>query len=315
MEMIVSDKTGKVIVDVLHDTWAQEILALEHAPEDAAEKDLDAEEIKQLTERMGALPEIALDAFFARYCFQLDDETIKTMYPISYPSGLIRYYTRVLSDSFAMERDFRISEASIRAAAETVLDAHVGALEKEFAENERAKRAQNRRKTIRRILRTAAVAAAVLVVAFMVPFSASASFRARMVSWFRQTFTEYSIFRPQSAEDITIDVLRTYRPTYVPDGYWLMEIVETDGIVSHNYANEHDDMLHIVFQIPGRVMYLDTENMTETRLMFNGEECFYYSGEDGDGSLVLSIDGIAVYVSGRIPQSEMIEIVKNIQKE
>ena len=314
MEMIVSDKTGQVIVDVLHDTWAQEILALEHAPEDAAEKDLDAEEIKQLTERMGALPEIALDAFFARYCFQLDDETIKTMYPISYPSGLIRYYTRVLSDSFAMERDFRISEASIRAAAETVLDAHVGALEKEFAENERAKRAQNRRKTIRRILRTAAVAAAVLVVAFMVPFSASASFRARMVSWFRQTFTEYSIFRPQSEKAVTREELYSYYPAYIPEGYVLEAREESDFIVLFAYVNDQMDLLYVNMQLPELNTYLDTENMEETRLSVNGEDAFYYTDEEGYGTLATSIDGVIVYISGRIPQSEMIEIIKNIQK-
>ena len=73
-------------------------------------------------------------------------------------------------------------------------------------------------------------------------------------------------------------------------------------------------MLNITISEPDTNTYLNTEGMKKEVITINGQQAFLY--HDGvHGSLATSIDGYALYVTGKASREDFIKIAENVVKK
>ena len=76
----------------------------------------------------------------------------------------------------------------------------------------------------------------------------------------------------------------------------------------------NEDLLDVSICMPEANAYLNTEGMKKEVITINGQQAFLY--HDGvHGSLATSIDGYALYVTGKASREDFIKIAENVVKK
>ena len=278
---------------------------------------------RELVRQIGLLPEDAKQAFFGKYCFRIKDEDMDDALGRKGLRGLTSYYEPVLCGLLGLEEGMRIDEASMKKCCDAALSIYTDQIIADAGRADKAPPAENKQTTAgrgkwKRVFGAAAAAAAVLLACFSFTLTVNADFRAKVLKWFIEDRTEYSVFRTEPEEgevaDVTIKDLWRYEPTYIPERFTFAFKDSISDLVSYGYLDPDDYYLHILMQLPGNDIMIDTEDMEMEELTWNGQEAYLYSSETKGISFSFTLDGFPVYIGGKIDREECFEIAKGIRR-
>ncbi|MBQ6734940.1 MAG: DUF4367 domain-containing protein [Lachnospiraceae bacterium] len=299
-----------ILAEAVRTGHEKEILLLEDAaytsPKETAPG---AEQTEILIECAKELPEDAKNAFWGLYYFGLTPEDVTELYGVSHPVGTARYYTRLLSDVIGFGASEVIDADSMKAVSKSLLQSYA-----DEAKQQQTTDRKHGKRVLRRVLRYAGFAAAVLVLGFSVTMVASAELRAVVLKWFFRDRVEYSEFTPVLDHELSVEEMYLYEPTYIPEGYILEGRHEESTLVDYAYLDKDDWYLMITISLPGYTTMIDTENAEIIKTEFRGAEAAIILSPDGYNHLICSIDEYPVYVSGRFETEELIKIAESIKK-
>lgn len=138
------------------------------------------------------------------------------------------------------------------------------------------------------------------------------------ITWIEKTEDgdiEHTIV-PNRVEVVDIELNGSYedeniRLGYIPKGYKLIGRYSTEEDVILELENDGQILLVSIYPVTDNMM-IDTENAVLEELWINGEEALF-SGKESNNILVWSNGEKTFFLSGKVPQEEMIKIGENIQ--
>ena len=155
----------------------------------------------------------------------------------------------------------------------------------------------------------------ILPAVFLFAMTTNAEFRERVINWYLTTFRQNSVVQTETDDSITMERVREYRPSYVPERFRLAETLETDCWIVFGYRDEEGRMLDVTLQLPGVISSIDTSGLEMKTLMFRGERAYLVTDGTGFGTLLYSLDGMTVIIDGHTSPEEMLRIAEGIGKE
>jgi hypothetical protein len=268
------------------------------------EKKLRGSEIRKLTNSILSLPQKGQEILLGIYAFGLTPENVEIIYGISEVNLRRKFFERQLAHEMGLGAGERIAENSLYKACRKAMRS----LTEDILEHKKQKNI---------ILMFAKTAAAILVVgllAFGTAMGVNAEFRNSVVSWLMESTKAYTLFHIEESEDAQSSNLDDYEPTYIPQGYHSYSRDVVTGFATYTYVDVNEDLLNVSICMPEAHAYLNTEGMGKEVITINGQQAFLY--HDGvHGSLATSIDGYALYVTGKASREDFIKIAENVVKK
>ena len=270
--------------------------------ENSKEKRLGIIEIRKLTKMISKLPDEGQNILTGNYVFNLSEEGIEIFYGISDVKEKQQFFERMLTRHLGLEENCRISDSSMEKACRRNISKMMKEAEKY---------------TWRGALRTIgnAVAAVLLIgiISFVTAMGVNAEFRENVVNWFIESTRQYTLFHINGSND-GAPSLGSYKPTFIPERYHLYSYDVVTGFATYTYSDANGDLLDVSICMPEANAYLNTENMTKESIEINGSSGYLY--HDGThGSLATSIDGYALYVTGKASKEEFIRIAEGVVRQ
>jgi len=138
--------------------------------------------------------------------------------------------------------------------------------------------------------KVASVAAIVIMVIFgmlMLNPNVRAVIVETIVEWF-ETFTRF-----QSQKTDTAAFNMTWRPSYVPEGFFEKDVFESVGMASIMYTNE-EETISLILMPADASLSVDNENMVYTEITVDEVHFYLFESEDdtGDNILVWNSEGV-----------------------
>ena len=289
--------------------------SLESHPEDKySERELSDEEVNALSRQILSLSDTGRELFYGRYCFLMSDEAMHVMFGTAFPAGRLRYYKAILSSSHNLPDGEVISERAFKKAAGIALDMDMELTEKEANGQKIISLPRGARSVILKISKGVAAAIVIFAVGLTTAMTVNAEFREKVVNWFIETFAEFSIFNTTSEKEITIEDLRAYHPTYIPERYQHIDTVESPVGITYTYADEQGYILYIDISFPNIDAGINTENMEIRKLEYRGEEAYMMFDSENGGTFAFVLDGTPVYIGGMMNENEAMAIADGIEK-
>ncbi|MBQ6734365.1 MAG: hypothetical protein IJR00_05590 [Lachnospiraceae bacterium] len=282
--------------------------------EELPQRELSDEGICVLCQQILALSDTGKELFYGRYCYQMSNDAMQTVFGTSFPAGRLQYYKSLLSSAHNLKEGERISERSYQKASEMALDQDMERTEKEANRQKMLVFPAGTKKIIRVLAKGIVAAMVILTVGFTTAITVNAEFRERVINWFIETFTEYSKVQTSSDQDITIEDLRSYYPAHIPERYTHTETVILDIEIAYYYEDPEGNTLYIRFSIPGTEVGINTENMEIKALEFRGEEAFMAFDDENRGTFAFVVDGIPIFIGGQMSEEEAMAIANGIEK-
>ena len=108
--------------------------------------------------------------------------------------------------------------------------------------------------------------------------------------------------------------LRSYYPAFIPERYAHTDTVESNHDIVYSYEDDEGNILYISFTLPGTEVGINTENMEIKTLEFREEEAFMAFNDKNEGTFAFVLDGIPVFIGGRMSEEEAMAIANGIEK-
>ncbi|WP_312908169.1 DUF4367 domain-containing protein [Tissierella praeacuta] len=169
-------------------------------------------------------------------------------------------------------------------------------------------------KNIKKIRKSIAVAACIIIMTFSVTMVANAEFREKVISWVIETFEKYSIFELKDDKKLTIRELQKYSPQYITDGFQLQNMIEQPSLMLYEYISEDGNTLNIFMSLSDTKIYFDTEGITLDKIEIS-ETTAYYFEKDKLKHMIFERDGFYFAVYGSISKSELIAVAEGIKNK
>lgn len=131
-------------------------------------------------------------------------------------------------------------------------------------------------KNIKKIRKSIAVAACIIIMTFSVTMVANAEFREKVISWVIETFEKYSIFELKNDKKLTIRELQKYSPQYITDGFQLQNMIEQPSLMLYEYISEDGNTLNIFMSLSDTKIYFDTEGITLDKIEISETTAYYF---------------------------------------
>ena len=279
-----------------------------------AERELSDEEVNALSMQILSLSDTGRELFYGKYCFLMSDEAMHVMFGTTYPTGRLRYYKAIISSPYNLLDGEVISERSFKKAAGIALDMDMEMIEKEADAQKIVSLPRGARRVILKISKGVAAAIVLFAVGFTTAMTVNAEFREKVVNWFVETFAEFSIFNTTSEKEITIEDLRTYHPTYIPERYQYIDTVESSAGITYTYADEEGNILYIDFSFSKIDVGINTEKMEIRKLDYRGEDAYMMFDGENRGTFAFVLEGTPVYIGGMMEENEAMAIADGIEK-
>lgn len=267
-------------------------------------KKLRGSEIRKLTNIILSLPQKGQEILLGIYAFGLTPENVEIIYGISEVDLRRKFFERQLAREMGLGAGERIAENSLYEACRKAMRS----LTEDTSEHKKQKNI---------ILMFAKTAAAILVVgllAFGTAMGVNAEFRNSVVSWLMESTKAYTLFRLENENELDSSELKKFIPSYIPERYHLYSRDVVTGFATYTYVDVNEDLLNVSICMPEANAYLNTEGMEKEVITINGQQAFLY--HDGvHGSLATSIDGYALYVTGKASREDFIKIAENVVKK
>ena len=278
------------------------------------ERELSDDGIRVLSQQIIALSDTGKELFYGRYCYQMSDDAMQAIFGTSFPAGRLQYYKSILSSAHKLAEGERISERSFQRASEMSQDQDMERTEKAAITQKMFAFPRRTKKNTRLLEKGIAAAMIILAVGFTTAITVNADFRKQVVNWFIETFTGYSKVQTSSGQDITMEDLRSYYPAFIPERYAHTDTVESNHDIVYSYEDDEGNILYISFTLPGTEVGINTENMEIKTLEFREEEAFMAFNDKNEGTFAFVLDGIPVFIGGRMSEEEAMAIANGIEK-
>ncbi|MBR5970522.1 MAG: DUF4367 domain-containing protein [Lachnospiraceae bacterium] len=174
------------------------------------------------------------------------------------------------------------------------------------------KRKKRQKRILSKVWKSVAAVFIVISAGFLLAFTTNAEFRGKVINWYLTTFRQNSVVQPETDDAVTMEHLREYRPSYMPERYRLVETLEAERWIVYGYQDDEAKMLDITLQIPGVISSIDTQGLEMKTLLFHDEIAYLVTGGEGYGTFVFSVDGIPVLIDGYASPEEMLQIAEGI---
>jgi len=272
--------------------------------EDAKEKRLPSTKVEFLSKKIEALPIEGQSLLFGNYVFDLNSESMEILYEINDSDIHLVFFEHLLSEIMGIQEGERISDISMEKACKKALSRIADAPEM-ISFPERVARSFGK-----------AVAAILIVgiISFGTALAVNAEFRDSVIRWFMEATKQYTLFRLENENELDSSELKKFIPSYIPERYHLYSRDVVTGFATYTYVDVNEDLLDVSICMPEANAYLNTEGMKKEVITINGQQAFLY--HDGvHGSLATSIDGYALYVTGKASREDFIKIAENVVKK
>ena len=284
------------------------------AEENCSTVDLQKDELRALSEKILLLPHQGMLLLFSRYCFHLSPEETESFFEVQNAKGRFRYYRELLSACMGLEQNQVISDASFRAACKTALKEYLRCeMDEEEALASDAEKRSRPRLTFKRIWRSVAIAAIIACMIFSTVMVANADIREKVITWVVETFERYSLFELKR-DDPTLQDLRSYKFTYLPEGVTLLNSTEDINLLQYEYGIDGLPAFNFLISQSDTRIYADTENTDIHSLEINGTAGFWFEKESLN-FVFFELDGCYCSIYGSLEINELIKVASGVVKK
>ena len=270
--------------------------------------DLQQSQLNELSEKILSLPNQGFTLLLSRYCFRLSPDEAEMFFHLENAKGHFRFYKELLSLSMGMEAGSMISDDAFGKACCIALKKY---LHNELEAENTAVGNSRTHKVLRKVWKTAAIAAVTAALLFSTCMVANAQFRERVISWVIETFEEYSIFELHGGE--TQD-LTAYRVSYLPDGVVLKDTIKQPELIVYEYTVGEEVCLHIMLCQSDNRAYLDTEDTEIEKIDKDGVTGYFFK-RNNVSYICFERDGCFFTVFGSIDADELLKVASGIEKK
>lgn len=184
-----------------------------------------------------------------------------------------------------------------------------GALDKRMQKVFRKHLSKRRWHKTGKILFRVAAVIVVLMIVSAIAIASSEALRARFLNLF-QSSTDIS-----TEIEITDEYLEVpeviVEPAYLPEGYELVETIESAGVFFSKYADAHNKTFRIEQYNTNTEMSLNTEHINYSRIEIGGKEAYITSGQD-EKNLQFYSNEYSFSIFGDLSIDEMIRIAESM---
>ena len=168
------------------------------------------------------------------------------------------------------------------------------------------------------VLRYAAAVLLAILTLFGAVIAVSPEARAAVVGWVKSTFYEFVEY---SNSGTTTPGANDYHLTYIPDGYALLDVVDTISEKTYVYADASGRVLRFSYSIGGNSssLFVDAERYQHSIAFVHGIEADVYLAESDDGANVIvwsdAEADVIFRVHAIIDRDELVKISESVRKE
>ena len=172
---------------------------------------------------------------------------------------------------------------------------------------------QKHRKTVHRVLSTAAIVFLAVTISFTALLLVSPKARAYVENIIKEIYAEYNNYRFSTKETIVEE--GDYTLGYIPEGFELVD--ESHGENYHNYIYMTTENSLLTFNYSSASsgsLGIDNEHMIHQKIEVNGMEgTFAYSEEENFMVAFILDEGVLLSIDGDFGYDETIKILENIE--
>jgi len=287
-------------------------------------RSLSAEQINQLSMKIGLLPLEYRSILFFRYCFNTPSEIDKIL-EIEDPKSKLLYIQKMLSCCMGLENSW-IDDKSMKKACQLALIENmncydnIGCLYKpNYSDTFRRKlkdikTAQNSTRIFGLIAKRVAAFILVCILSLSTVLALNAEAREKFIDWTIAVYPKFSIFIPQRTNEDSIE-LASFKINYVPIGFEMVDIYEGRKILIYHYLAENNQEFDIkLFTLSDEgKSYYDTENVKINKFIFKESQAYLWQTDEMT-YLIWYQDGIECHISGNLDKAEIFKVAENISK-
>lgn len=271
---------------------------------------LNAGQKYNLTEKILLLPEKGMFVLFSKYYFHLTPEETEFFFNIENADGYLRYYRKLLSRLVGLVDGTVVSEDSLERSCKSAIKTYV---KRETQVNEHNGKILFFPKALSRMFRALPRQAAIILITVLIGISVTltvnAEFRQKVISWVVEIFETYGIFEIKGEKEPDMAVLQTYKPTYLPKGFQLFNIVTQPSLILYEYGTDSGESLSILMSLSDGRIYMDTEGVELKEVDFEGTTAYYFEKDDSS-HLIFGKDGYHFVVYGNVDKGEILKIAE-----
>lgn len=265
---------------------------------------LNKQQTSALSEAILSLPHEGLCTILGIYCFHFNKALMSKLYGIENSDLENYFYMNLLCYKIGLSNGEMISDLSAKRASQLAIKKY---LDIEFYNGSYSKR---------RIVRNVLIAALIAVMGFITVVASCPPTPKNPFSWYVVKERDDVLFELKS--DIEVAPLEPGMccPTYIPEGFELVNTVEQPTLLSYEYDNGLGDNFYICVSMPNQRIYLSGEDSDILNISVNGKDAFYFvqsSENDSDCRyIVFEKNGYAIDIISNLSQEELVKIAESI---
>jgi len=289
---------------------------------------LNSTQKNMLAQKILALPEEYIGLLFLKYIFHSDDATIENILDITNIKGHMVFVEEILCGSLQLADTVSIHQGSMEKACKVALPRYIGSvintappISHMYSHRFRKalkliKSAQRKPRLFVTIAKRVAVFFMVIIIAFATTLAVNAKLREEFFRWLVNTFPQFSEFIAVdvvNTPNISFDILKTYSPGYIPEGFTEYDVLAIDPAIIYEYRNVQGQSITIQGKLPDEsAMIFDTEDTEIEAISILGNSGYCWDRE-GLHYLVWQQDGFEFSIVTDLDKDIAIQIAQSIR--
>jgi len=290
---------------------------------------LNSTQKNMLAQKILALPEEYIGLLFLKYIFHSDDATIENILDITNIKGHMVFVEEILCGSLQLADTVSIHQGSMEKACKVALPQYIGGVintvppisQPVYSPRFRKalkliKSAQRKPRLFVTIAKRVAVFFMVIIIAFATTLAVNAKLREEFFRWLVNTFPQFSEFIAVdvvNTPNISFDILKTYSPGYIPEGFTEYDVLAIDPAIIYVYRNAQGQFITFQGKLPDETaMMFDTEDTEIEAISILGNSGYCWD-RDGLYYLVWQQDGFEFSIVTDLGKDSAVQIAQSIR--
>ena len=169
-------------------------------------------------------------------------------------------------------------------------------------------------KTGRKIFTKVAVFLFITILGMSILAVSVEAFRMKIFNYVVEVQDKFTSVGLEENDEVTDDSSHIYMPSYIPEGYKIMDVQSFKYITAIQYVNDTGDTIFFEQCKEGQsILRIDTENAESNRVIINGIEAFIINKNQMTG-LVWHESEMTFTLMGTLNENELIKMAESIKK-
>ncbi|NLN41742.1 MAG: DUF4367 domain-containing protein [Clostridiales bacterium] len=169
-------------------------------------------------------------------------------------------------------------------------------------------------KTGRKIFTKVAVFLFITILGMSILAVSVEAFRMKIFNFVVEVQDKLTSVGLEENDEVTDDSSHIYMPSYIPEGYKIMDVQSFKYITAIQYVNDTGDTIFFEQCKEGQsILRIDTENAESNRVIINGIEAFIINKNQMTG-LVWHESEMTFTLMGTLNENELIKMAESIKK-